>query len=57
MLYQPIYDLLSNLFYGVNPTLTSEQIGSLVFYSQTLTLLCALVPFIILFMIVRRMFD
>ena len=54
-IYNGIYNLLGNMIYGTTENLDSSAVGTLTFFSTLITLLCVLLPFIILIFIVRKL--
>lgn len=56
-IYSGTYELLANLIYGTSENLSSSQIGMLEFISMLFTILCILLPFIILFIVIRKLVD
>lgn len=56
-IYSGTYELLANLIYGTTENLTSTQIGTIEFISMIITILCVMLPFIILFFILRKLVD
>lgn len=56
-IYSGIFELLANTLYGGTENLTQTQIGLIEWFSILITISCLLLPFIIVFFVIKLLFK